>query len=302
MKKFLAWLQRNIFVRNLILAVCSIIVFIFLVNIGLRVFTRHNSYHQVPDFSGMTMEEAVKAARSGSLKLEVNDSRYVPEYETGAILAQTPEPGTNVKSGRRILLTINTGKRKMVRIPYVTGVSLRQAKNDLDRVGLELDKLVYKNDIATNYVLETRYKDKVVSPGSRLEAEEGSGITLIVGMKAGEATTIIPKVIGFPLKEAKNRLWEVGLNLGNVSFDENVTLLERNDTRVWRQSPEQGSRVTLGTTVTLYLTLDDDKVGKGSSASDKEAQKIISIRQAQEAVREHNETEAQETLETSENE
>lgn len=292
MKEIIDWLNGHRLIKHLILVVSVIIIFGFLMNLTLNFFTRHSNYHQVPDFSRMTVEQARHAARKGSLRIEVYDSTYMAGYDPGAILTQTPEPGTEVKSGRRVFVTINSSRQKMVPIPYVTGVSLRQAKNNLEVAGLVIDRLIYQPDMATNYVLETRYGNKVVTQGGRLEAEQGSGITLVVGINPEEQSVMVPKVVGFPLKEAQSRLWEVGLNLSSTDFDADATPLNRSEARVYQQRPEQGSRVTLGTAVTLKLTTDADKVEKGSAASDRDAKQIISARQEEEsAQQEDNETE-----------
>lgn len=275
-------INSNIILRNVILAVCAIIVFLFLVSILLNAITRHNRSETVPDLSGMSMEQARKAAGKGDLRLEINDSIYVPSIDGGIILDQLPKPNTKVKSGRRVFLTVNSYGQKMVRIPYVTGYSLRQAKNNLEVKGLEIDRIVYRPDIATNNVLEEQYNGKVITRGSTLEAEQGSGITLIVGMRSDDALPLVPKLVGFPLNEAKSRIWEAGLNIGDIKYEENVTLLDRKEAKVWSQSPEQGTRVNHGATVTIMLSLDGEKVSKGSSASDKAATNIINRQQAEE--------------------
>ena len=276
--KLIRQINKNFFVRNVILAVCAVIIFFFAASLFLNFFTRHGKYQTVPDFSGMTVEEAVKAGRKGKLRIEVNDSLYVPVYEGGIILDQNPNPGKEVKSGRRIFVTVNSFQQRMVKIPYVTDFSLRQAKNNLEVVGLEIEKLIFREDIAANYVLEERYKGEVVTSTSQIEGEVGSGVTLLVGM-SGNTTTTIPKVIGFPLKEAKSRLWEAGLNVGKIEMDEGINALNVIEARVWLQAPEQSRRVALGATVSLRLTLDEKKVERGSDASDKAARNISAAQQ-----------------------
>lgn len=284
MKNFLDWLNRNLFVKNLILAACAIIILVFVVNILLNLFTRHNVHEVVPDFHNMTIRQAEKLARKGDLRLEVNDSIYMQHYEPGVILHQMPDPGTEVKSGRRILVTTNAYARRMVPVPYVTGVSLRQAKNNLEVAGFGIEKLVYRTDIATNYVLQTRYGGTVITEGSTLKAEQGSGITLVVGMNPDESTVIVPKIVGLSYRQARSRLWEMGLNLGEAGFGEGIEPEQRDNSRVWKQSPAQGSRVTLGTPVALQMTLDEALVTEGSAASDKEAQRLKALREAEEAA------------------
>ncbi len=286
MKKFFDWLNRNPFAKNLILAVCAVIILLFAIYILLGLFTRHNVHEVVPDFHGMTVEQAEVLARKGDLQIEINDSLYMQHYQPGVILHQKPEGGTEVKSGRRILVTTNAHSRRMVPVPYVTGVSLRQARNNLEVAGFGIEKLVYRTDIATNYVLETRYGNQTISEGSTLKAEQGSGITLVVGMNPDESTVIVPKIVGLTYRQARSLLWEVGLNLGKTDFGSGIEAENRDLSRVWKQSPAQGSLVTLGTSVSLQMTLDESQVAGGSAESDKEAQRLQALREAEEAAAE----------------
>lgn len=231
LRKLARKINGNPISRNLVLAACAIIVFMCVVNLLLNLFTRHGQVRDVPDFSGMTVEEAVKAGKGASLKIEVNDSLYVPAYPGGVILEQNPSAGARVKSGRHIFVTINSFHQKMVTVPYVTGFSLRQAKNNLEMAGLEIKELIYKSDIATNYVLEERCAGKVVQPGSKLQTEMGSGVTLVVGMGEGGNVQQIPQLVGFTAREAKSRLWEAGFNVGKITRDEGITALNEVDAR-----------------------------------------------------------------------
>ena len=218
-------INSSVIARNLVLAACAIIVFVFVVNLLLNLFTRHGQVRVVPDFSHMTVEEAAHAGKEASLKIEINDSLYVPAYPGGVILEQTPAPGEKVKSGRHIFVTINSFRQKMVDVPYVTGFSLRQAKNNLDIAGLGIKELIYRDDIATNYVLEERCGGKVVGPSSRMQAEIGSGVTLIVGRAPDAAAPQVPKLVGFSAREAKNRLWEAGFNIGKITTGDGIDAL-----------------------------------------------------------------------------
>ena len=211
-------------------------------------------------------------ARKYDLKLHINDSLFVPAYEGGIILDQLPEGGVEVKPGRTVYITINSFRQKMVPVPYVAGRSLRQAKNMLEIAGLEIAELVYRPDIATNYVLEEYCDKKQVTPTTRMEAEMGSGVTLYVGVEGGHGTTVVPRLVGLPLMQAKGRLWELGLNVGRVDFDEGVNLLNQKDTRVYVQIPGAERSAGLGSKVDLRLTLDGAKVDKHRAEAEKQAQ------------------------------
>ena len=157
----------------------------------------------------------------------------------------------------------------MVTVPYVAGRSLRQAKNMLEVAGLGIEQIVYRPDLATNYVLEEYADGKRVSEKSRVQLEAGSGVTLYVG-ESGSVSPLVPKTVGLHLQQANSRLWELGLNIGKISFDEGINLLNQREARVYLQTPSAGSRARLGAKVDLKLTLDAAKVTAQSAAADKE--------------------------------
>lgn len=231
--------------------------------------TRHGARCSVPDFSGMRLSEAQRIARKNRLEISVNDSLFVPIYEGGIVLDQLPEGGVEVKPGRKIYLTINAFREKRVPVPYVAGRSLRQAKNMLEIAGLEIADLIYRSDIATNYVLDEFCGKDPVTVDSKIEAPIGSGVTLYVGVEPGHNTTVVPLLIGFSLKEAKSRLWELGLNVGRIDFDEGINLLNQRDAGVYVQTPAAERTLTLGSRVDLRLTLDRKKIAEQLAESEK---------------------------------
>lgn len=283
LRKIYDFIAANKLVRHLILAFCAVLVFVFITNILLNLFTRHNTSETVPDLSGLQVAEAEASSKGARLKIEVNDSLYVPAYTGGAILDQLPKPGTRVKKGRRVFVTINSHKQRMVDIPYVTGYSLRQAKNNLLVAGLEVDKLIFREDIAANNVLEERFNGTLITRDGQVQAEQGSGVTLVVGTNSESPVPVVPKLIGFPLNEAKSRLWEMGLNVGKVEYDSDVTLLDRSSAKVYAQGIAQGVKARSGSEVSLKLTLDTPKIEEASKTSDNAARRRATVEEAETA-------------------
>ena len=276
-------IRGNVLLRNIVMAVCLGIILYFVVNLCLNIYTRHGQKFIVPTMIGHTIDEARTMGTEGELQLEVIDSLYMPKQKPGVILDQSPKPGMGVKSGRRVFLTINASRPRMEVIPYVTGYSLRQAKNMLETRGFEIEKLVYRSDMATNNVLDEMYLGKSITEGSRTEAELGSGITLVVGVNQSSPLPRIPKVIGLTLREAKSRLWEVGLNLGRVRYDSGIADADMDDARVYRQEPNQQSRTDYGGKISLWLTLDTQKIATSSKESDAAARRYVEEEEEMEA-------------------
>ncbi len=271
------------YLYHLVLIAGAVALLLLAAHFAMQIGTRHGQQRTVPDFTGLALDDAGRLARRNNLELRVNDSLFVPAYDGGVVLDQLPHEGTQVKGGRTVYVTINSFAQKRVEVPYVAGRSLRQAKNMLEIAGLEIDRLIYRPDMATNYVLEQRVDGRTVDAGTKLQIEIGSGVTLYVGAAEGEAVAVVPKVMGVSLREAKSRLWEQGLNVGSVVFDEGIDLLNQKDARVYRQQPIQGYATVLGSEVGLRLTLDAEKVARESAASDKQAQALSEERERRQA-------------------
>ena len=90
-KSMAARIFGNWIVRNLLLTAVIAGVLIAAAMIFLNIYTRHDKELQVPDFYGMTVEEATALAASGHIRVEVADSIYVSGMERGAIYRQVPK-------------------------------------------------------------------------------------------------------------------------------------------------------------------------------------------------------------------
>lgn len=277
-RNVLARIREIPLLHNGLWIVAILLIMAVVAQVAMQIGTRHGSRRTVPELTGILLSEAERVAEEHDLELIINDSLFVPAYEGGIVLAQLPATGVEVKPGRKIYITINSFSEKMVPLPYVAGRSLRQAKNMLEIAGLEIEELIYRSDMATNYVLEQRYKGEAISAASRRMAEAGSGVTLYVGVAQDEEMGYIPQVVGQSERDAKSRLWENGFNIGEVHYEEGINLLNRKDARVYKQSPRIGTAHALGTKVSLWLTLDNELSSKQREEAEKEAQKLAAER------------------------
>ena len=135
----------------------------------------------VPNYMGLTYEEAVKAAENDpSIKLLRNYAdEYSEEYEEGHVMMQNPPAGskvtaTDTEGGVLISLTVSKGKQ-MRELPEIEGQTLEKASEMIAAQGLlGTAEYVYNDKYAEGIVVG--YKDK--SKGETVEY--GTNITLIV--------------------------------------------------------------------------------------------------------------------------
>ena len=157
MKKFLQKPFKVSLTKNILLILGILVVGYIIVTLSLKIITRHGKEFAVPDLSGMSLTEAAATAEKYHLRLDVTDSVYIRGMERGAIARQNPEAGSMVKKNRRILLVINSVIPRQSTMPSLTGYSLRQARTELASNGLNIGKLIYVNDMATDNVLAQQY-------------------------------------------------------------------------------------------------------------------------------------------------
>lgn len=261
MKKFLQKPFKYSLTKNILLIIGILVVGYVIINLFLRIITRHNQELTVPDMTGMNLAEASAVAAEADLRLEVTDSVYIRGMERGAIARQNPEPGGKVKKNRRILLVINSVIPRQSTMPSLTGFSLRQARTELASNGLNIGKLIYVNDMATDNVLAQQYMGEDIEPGTRLNS--GTAIDLVLGLNPADSATFIPYIIGYRYQMATELLHDNSLNIYRCEFDTTVTdYADSLEAYVYGQYPPASDSISVrrGTSVTLYLSKDVSRI------------------------------------------
>lgn len=247
--------------KHLLVAFVLVILMIAGAMVFLDVATKHNQELTVPDLSNMTVAEAEAAAALDDMVVDVTDSVFVKRMKRGAVYRQNPAPGSKVKSGRRIALTINAVNAKKITMPNLVGFSMRQAKAELLSRGLTLGNLIYVQDMATNNVLRQLHGNLEIEPGSMIESE--SVIDLVVGLNGNDFVTYVPDVAGLKYMSAVDAVHDHSLNVRRLRFDDSVKDYDDSlNAMVYRQTPAASDsiHVKMGSEVTLYLTLDAHKI------------------------------------------
>lgn len=172
--------MKKIFLHIGIMMVVAVVIG-WLAMLWLDIWTRHDDTITVPSVKTLSFGEAATRLDREGLVAVLSDSVYDKSTRPGTVIDQNPKVGTVVKEGREIYLTINAFSPKMVSLPTLTDISLRQAKSILE--GLEIKKVVEKR-VPSDFkdlVLAVRYKGTRLSPGARvpvnatIELEVGEG-------------------------------------------------------------------------------------------------------------------------------
>jgi eukaryotic-like serine/threonine-protein kinase len=255
----LAFIKTRSFLKHFGLSIIIAFGLVFAVVQSLGPITHHGENLSVPDFTGLSLKKAYRLSREKNLKLEIIDSVDNAPGKRGTVIAQSPPPNFKVKEGRTIHITLKTFNPRSINMPDFTGVSLVQAKADIETYGLKIGKLKYVPDMATNNVLEQRYEGKTIKPGTRIL--RGSTIDLVLGLGKSDQIVVVPNLVGYTRADAIQKATDNSLNIGAFIFDETViTSDDSTSAIIWKQSPVVNVQSTMGSPIDVWLTLDSDKI------------------------------------------
>lgn len=265
-RNFVRWLRRLVGNRYVwgglgVLFIIGLAGYFLFNHIVFPSYTRHGVAVTVPDVMNQPVAEAVRMLEAGDFRVEQNPPRFNPQIERDVILEQIPKAGAEVKPGRRVFLTVNSGRPKMVPIPDLVreGASLREAVSQLSARGLQVQ--VVADSVPSPYPnTVTRQR-----PAAGDSVQVGGEVTLWYSTGLGEQYVTLPDLVGLPVNEARARLDANRLRFlifreqedGDATTD--IDDDELRDLVVVRQSREAGTRVREGFELRLFV--DDEAEG-----------------------------------------
>jgi serine/threonine-protein kinase len=173
----------------------------------------------VPKVIGLPTEEAVRSIEGRGLYVHTVHEQFNEKVPRGRVINQLPYPNAEVKTGRRIYLTVSKG-RETISMPMLIGKSLRDARIALLQKGLQSGLTTYENSesIPSNSIVA-----QSVPPGSSVPY--GATIDLIIS-RGSAMDAIVPDLRSQTLKEAEELLALSNMRIGTVTYQEDETFEE----------------------------------------------------------------------------
>ncbi len=250
------FLSSPIFLRNFVLWLGFVLGLIFLINLGLRFYTRHNESVQVGNYIGMSVEEAMRRARDRSFRVVVTDSVYVVDRPPNTVLDQDPKPLSRVKQRRRIYLTVTRSTPDMVTLPELIGsYNYNQYTRKLSQLNVrftikerKFDAKLEENTILYLYYNGRQIADADLRDGVRVPM--GSTLEFVVTERS-TGFVEIPDLVCKTYQEAQFIISSNNLVIGNI-FGE---VSDLNSAYVYKQEPEYvpGQNIRMGEQINLYM-------------------------------------------------
>lgn len=259
-KTFGTWWKTSnsaFMLKNLLAAVLIGIVLLIILFSWLRRYTEHGIEVEIPDVTGMYIEEAQTILAAHNLQCQVVDSTYSKKVPLGTIVEQNPPALSHAKRNRTVYLIINASYRRQVPMPELHDISYRQAEATLRSLNLEIADIIYEPSEYKDLVLDVRQGGESLEAGSRVA--EGSQVILVVGKGKGSELVATPNLLGKTITEARSLLLSQYLTLGGLSYDEPPTEETAELYIVYKQDPAPGRLIIEGSRVDVSLSTDMEK-------------------------------------------
>ena len=169
---------KNPFVWNFLLMIVVGCALIYGTLAWLDYYTRHNEAVIVPDVKGLSMNEAKSFFDNTGLRYNVIDSVFSNDVNPGAIVEVVPEPGSKVKEGRIVFVTINALTAQMAIIPEVADLSFRQAYALLRSLGFKNIEVEFVPGDYKDLAVGVERNAQMINRGERVPL--ASTLTLII--------------------------------------------------------------------------------------------------------------------------
>lgn len=238
--------RRSMFVPILsgVVIVIVIIAVVFIAGLMYNYFGGSGSDNKefpLTNFVGYEYDY-VKKEYGQLLLFEVSEEKY-SDSEVNTIIAQDIDPGTIVKPGKKIKVTISKGKKMNEVTPVDSSFTEDQAKSRLVEDGFNVQlKYNYSDTIDQGYVIKTE-------PEANTPYKEGSTVILYISRGPVVTNVIVPDVVNKKEEEAVKALKDLDLE---------VEIAQRNSEQpegtVVTQSQSAGSTVVSGTVITLWIS------------------------------------------------
>lgn len=211
---------------------------------------------EVPNVSGNTQDEAWKILKDkGFTDYEVQ-MEYSDEYDNGEVIKTTPAAGETTTVDTKIVLVVSKGAEK-AEVPNLVGKTVSEAQKALSNKGLTDGG---STEEYSNTVAEGKIISQNVKAGKKVDG--GTSVSYVVskGKKPAE-TVAVPDLRGYSLADAISALSNRGLSYKEIAADSpspSGTVVD--------MSPDIGSQVEVGSTITLYVSngTGSDNSGTGT--------------------------------------
>ena len=207
-----------------------------------KITVSKGKYIVIEDYVGMSEDEATELLESDEMGFKVNIKKEISSEKAGTVIDQSLKKGYKqdpTEKDRTITLTVSKGSYTV--LGNYLGMTYDEAKAKLEAIGFTVSKSEQSSDKQSGTVIE-----QSLASGYKVDPDESDRhITLTVSI--GNDVEV-PNVIGKKVEDAQAYLESAGFIVNPEAGEKK----EGEQGIVYKQTPEGGSSVKKGATITIY--------------------------------------------------
>lgn len=207
-----------------------------------KITVSKGKYIVIEDYVGMSEDEATELLESDEMGFKVNIKKEISSEKAGTVIDQSLKKGYKqdpTEEDRTITLTVSKGSYTV--LGNYVGMTYDEAKAKLEAIGFTVSKSEQSSDKQSGTVIE-----QSLASGYKVDPDESDRhITLTVSI--GNDVEV-PNVIGKKVEDAQAYLESAGFIVNPEAGEKK----EGEQGIVYKQTPEGGSSVKKGATITIY--------------------------------------------------
>ncbi len=223
---------------------------------------------EMPNLVGKSLEEAEEILKENKLEYKILARVETDEYPPGIVIKQDVEPGTKLKTGFPVQLTISIEPEsydsEQVDMPNLVGKTLEEARAILAELGLKIGtiKEVTSKDFLPGTIMEQSIKFKA-------QIHKGENVDLTISKDDPDVENVsMPNLTGKNIDEVKSIVQSLGLTIGSIKevhsdYDKGIV--------IW-QSYKEATELPKGTSVSLQVSIgrqEEEKPTEPEKPADK---------------------------------
>lgn len=251
--KFVTFVKNHKILSFMVGAILLFIVTIMITYFGLKLTQVKEVV--LPNFVGMSKEEAQKTAKDTKLIYTELEAQFSPDVPEGYVISQEPRYMENykVKEKSEVKIVISKGQ-EITTVPKVVGMKREEAIAALEEANL-LSEVIEETSktVEEGYVISQETKENT-------QVSAGETVKIHVSIGTGIEQVDVPNVTGKTEADARKLLTDNKLKIKDVIYTEDRT---KNDGIVLKQDKEAGTTVDEGTEITITVNkIAQMKTGK----------------------------------------
>ena len=200
----------------------------------------HYANDRVPDFIGKNINDVNLTNYDFNI---VTEYTFDPTKELGEIVDQDPKPSTKIKSDDgSVLIKLNVNSDEaVIMVPVLSNFDEKKAVATLEKWTFQAEVVKETNEnVAEGTVIRTE-----PASGERIKGK--SKVIVYIA----EHQVEIPDLLGLNLEEAKTKLGEAGLKIGEISYKYSE---DYDNGLIMEQGTESGTKTDRDTPVSIVIS------------------------------------------------